>query len=92
MSGTLRIYLGNVPPGTTPDDVRALFAAHGEVTEVELITDRQTGAPRGFGFVTMGAAEAERAIADLDGLDWRGSLLRVNESHDRGASPPRRSW
>lgn len=92
MSGTVRIYLGNLPPEATVEDVRALFAAHGDVADVELIADRETGAPRGFGFVTMAAAAAARAVAELDGVTWRGNLLRVNESHDRGARPPRRSW
>jgi RNA recognition motif-containing protein len=92
VSDTLRIYLGNLPPAATPDDVRALFAGHGEVTDVDLIVDQETGAPRGFGFVTMEKAAAARAVAELDGLEWQGSLLRVNESHDRGARPPRRSW
>lgn len=92
MSGPVRIYLGNLPPVTTAAEVRALFAAHGEVIGVDLIVDQQTGAPRGFGFVTMVGEDAVRAIAELDGLPWQGNILRVNESHDRGARPPRRSW
>jgi RNA recognition motif-containing protein len=62
------------------------------VLAVELVTDRETGRPRGFGFATMAAGAAARAVAELDGLPWRGHVLRVNESHDRGARPPRRSW
>lgn len=88
----MRIYLGNLPPSSTSDDVRALFAGHGEVTAVDLIVDQETGAPRGFGFVTMEKEAAARAVAELDGLEWQGCILRVNESHDRGARPPRRSW
>jgi len=97
VSGAVRIYLGNLPPGTTVEAVRALLAAHGEVADdevadIDLITDRETNEPRGFGFATMPAAAAARAVAELDGLDWQGHVLRVNESHDRGARPPRRSW
>ena len=92
MSGSVRIYLGNLPPGTTVEAVRALLAAHGTVTDIDLITDRETNEPRGFGFATMPAEAAARAVAELDGLDWQGHVLRVNESHDRGARPPRRSW
>jgi RNA recognition motif-containing protein len=92
VSDTLRIYLGNLPPSATRDDVRALFAGHGEVTDVDLIVDQATGTPRGFGFVTMEKEAAARAVAELDGLEWQGSILRVNESHDRGARAPRRSW
>lgn len=87
-----RIYLGNLPGGAGADDIRELLAAHGEVLAVDLIADAATGAPRGFGFATMDVAGAARAVAALDGLEWRGSALRVNESHDRGARPPRRSW
>jgi RNA recognition motif-containing protein len=92
VSGSVRIYLGNLPPGTTVEAVRALLAAHGEVADIDLITDRETNEPRGFGFATMPAEAAARAVAELDGLDWQGHALRVNESHDRGARPPRRSW
>lgn len=92
MSGSVRIYLGNLPPAATAAEVRTLFAAHGQVIAVDLLVDRQTGAQRGFGFVTMPDDDAARAIAELDGLPWQGNVLRVNESHDRGARPPRRSW
>ncbi len=92
MSEALRIYLGDLPPGATPDDVRELFAPHGAVSDITLVTDPETGEPRGFGFVTMDATLAGPAIAELDGCLWRGHTLRVNESYDRGARPPRRSW
>lgn len=92
MNGPLRIYLGNLPPDVTAEDIRGLFAPHGTATDIELVADPQTGQPRGFGFATMDAAEAGPAIADLDGSQWRGHTLRVNESYDRGARPPRRSW
>lgn len=92
MDATQRLYLGGLPPDTTADDVRGLLAAYGEPAAVDLITDPATGEPRGFGFVTLAADAAARAVADLDGLPWRGSTLRVNPTHDRGARPPRRSW
>ncbi len=87
-----RLYLGGLPPDATVDDVRGLFAAYGDLAAVDLITDRATGEPRGFGFVTLAADAAARAVADLDGLPWQGGTLRVNPTHDRGARPPRRSW
>lgn len=92
MSGTLRIYLGGLPDEASVDDVRALLEPFGEVLAVELVSDRATGRPRGFGFATMAAAAGRIAVAELDGHIWRGAALRVNESHDRGAPAPRRSW
>ena len=86
------IYLGNLPLETTEDDVRGLFGAHGAVVGVSLICDRDTGRSRGFGFVEMEPADADRAIAALDGTEFAGRTLRVNEARDRGARPPRRSW
>ena len=86
------IYLGNLPISATEDEVRELFGRHGEVSSVSLITDRETGRPRGFGFVEMDAEAADRAIDALDGADFGGRSLRVNEARDRGARPPRRSW
>ncbi|MBK8165530.1 MAG: RNA-binding protein [bacterium] len=92
MSGTLRIYLGGLPDEATTGDVRALLERFGEVLALDLITDGETGLPRGFGFATMTAAAGAAAVAELDGQPWRGGTLRVNESHDRGAPAPRRSW
>ena len=86
------IYLGNLPLTATEDDVRALFGRHGDVVSVSLITDPATGASRGFGFVEMEPEAAFRAIAALDGEDFGGCTLRVNEARDRGAPAPRRRW
>ncbi|MCB1183603.1 RNA-binding protein [bacterium] len=86
------IYLGNLPFDATEEAVKDLFAAHGRVVKVTLITDRETDQPRGFGFVEMPAEDADRAIAALDGHEMDGRTLRVNEARDRGARPPRRSW
>lgn len=86
------IYLGNLPITASEDDVRELFGQHGDVASVSLINDRETGRPRGFGFVEMEPEAAVKAIEALDGTDFGGRSLRVNEARDRGARPPRRSW
>jgi len=86
------IYLGNLPFTATEDDVRQLFGQHGEVSSVSLVNDLETGRPRGFGFVEMVGKDADKAIDALDGSDFGGRSLRVNEARDRGARPPRRSW
>lgn len=77
------IYVGNLPFSATEDEVRALFAAHGEVESVRLMTDRDTGRPRGFGFVQMGARDALAAIEALNGYNLGGRGLRVNEAQER---------
>jgi RNA recognition motif-containing protein len=86
------IYLGNLPFAASEDDVRELFGRHGDVAGVSLINDRETGRSRGFGFVEMEPEAATKAIEALDGTDFGGHTLRVNEARDRGARPPRRSW
>lgn len=78
-----RIYVGNLPFSATEAEVRELFEAHGTVHEVALLTDRETGRPRGFGFVQMDDQEAAAAIKALDGTDFGGRNLRVNEAHER---------
>lgn len=87
------IYVGNLPFSATEDDVRNLFARYGDVVSVKFIQDRDTGRFRGFGFVEMGAG-ADEAIRDLDGKDFGGRALRVNEAKDRpprsNTRPPRR--
>jgi cold-inducible RNA-binding protein len=78
------IYVGNMSYDTTEDGLRTLFAAHGEVTSVNVITDRYTGRPRGFAFVEMATEEAAgAAIAALDGQDVDGRTLKVNEAKPR---------
>ena len=70
------IYVGNISFQTTPDQLRELFARHGDVVSVKLINDRYTGKPRGFAFVEMGTdAEAQAAIAALDGRDHGGRAI-----------------
>lgn len=78
-----RIYVGNLPFSATEDEVRGLFAEHGDVESVDLISDRQTGRPRGFGFVEMGDDDAREAISALDGHQMDGRSLRVNEARPR---------
>jgi RNA recognition motif-containing protein len=78
-----RIYVGNLPYTATDEEVRRLFEQHGGVHSVSLINDRETGRPRGFGFVEMDDAEAESAISALDGTDYGGRSLRVNEARPR---------
>ena len=78
-----KIYVGNLPFSADESQVRELFAAHGTVESVALINDRETGRPRGFGFVEMPRADAARAIQSLNGKDMGGRPLRVNEAQER---------
>ncbi len=78
-----KIYVGNLPFTATEDEVRELFAAHGEVTSVALINDRDTGRPRGFGFVEMDDTAATAAINALNGTNMGGRDLNVNEARER---------
>jgi RNA recognition motif-containing protein len=78
-----KIYVGNLPFTATEQDVRELFAQHGTVDSVALPTDRETGRPRGFGFVEMPQADAARAMGALNGFNMGGRPLRVNEAQDR---------
>lgn len=81
-----KLYVGNLPFTATDDGVRALFAKHGTVEKVSLITDRETGRPRGFAFVEMSNADASRAMQALNGTDFDGRSLKVNEAQDRERS------
>ncbi|BAD41825.1 MAG: RNA-binding protein [Bacillota bacterium] len=78
------IYVGNLPWSTTPEDLRALFEPYGEVENARIITDRETGRSRGFGFVDMADEEAaRRAIAELHNYEYGGRPLTVNEAQAR---------
>jgi RNA recognition motif-containing protein len=81
-----KLYVGNLPFTATEDAVRNLFAPHGAVEKVSLITDRDTGQPRGFGFVEMSNADASRAMQALNGTDFGGRALKINEAQDKGRS------
>jgi len=78
-----KIYVGNLPFTASEAEVRTLFAQHGTVEAVSLPTDRETGRPRGFGFVEMSQADAARAIQSLNGYSMNGRPLRVNEAQDK---------
>jgi cold-inducible RNA-binding protein len=78
------IYVGNLSFGATEDSVRALFETHGTVGRVNIVTDRDSGQPRGFGFVEMSNdGEGEKAIAALNGTDFDGRALSVNEARPK---------
>ena len=81
-----KLYVGNLPFTATDESVRALFSNHGTVEKVALITDRETGRARGFGFVDMPNADASRAMQALNGTDFDGRALKVSEAQDRERS------
>jgi RNA recognition motif-containing protein len=79
-----RLYVGNLSFNATKETVREAFSAFGEITDVHVVTDRETGRSRGFGFVTMGTAEqAQKAIAEMNGAMLDGRPLKVNEAEER---------
>ena len=77
---TKKLYVGNLPFQTTEDDLDGLFGQVGSVESVRIITDRDTGRSRGFGFVEMGDEEADKAIEQLNGTELEGRALTVNEA------------
>ena len=78
-----KIYVGNLPWRATDEQLAEMFGAHGEVTEARIINDRETGRSRGFGFVTMVAADAaQNAIRALNGFSMQGRALVVNEARE----------
>ena len=84
-----KLFVGNLSFDTTENDLNDLFAAHGTVTEANLMMDRDSGRPRGFGFVTMSSAEeAQKAIAALNGKDVGGRALTVNVAKPREERAP----
>ena len=85
-----RLYVGNLSFSATNDTVRTAFASFGDITDVHVVSDRETGQSRGFGFVTMGSADAaQRAIAEMNGAMLDGRALKVNEAEERGAGSRR---
>jgi RNA recognition motif-containing protein len=82
-----KLYVGNLPWTATEDDLRELFSTIGEVQSANLILDRETKRSRGFAFVEMSQEDAERAISQLNGKDFQGRDLRINEAQEK----PRRS-
>ncbi len=85
-----KLYVGNLSYETSEASIRTAFEAHGEVTSVALITDRDTGRPKGFGFVEMGSPdEAQKAKAALDGTQMDGRALKVDVAKEQVARAPR---
>ncbi|HET7757590.1 MAG TPA: RNA-binding protein [Steroidobacteraceae bacterium] len=78
--------MGNLPFTATDEAVRTLFSKHGTVEKISLISDRDTGRPRGFGFVEMSNADASRAMQALNGTDFDGRTLKVSEAQERERS------
>ncbi|MCX7617807.1 RNA-binding protein [Tepidiforma sp.] len=84
----MKLYIGNLSYETTDSDLQAAFAAHGEVRSAQVVTDRETGRSRGFGFVEMDdRGQAEAAISALNGSQLRGRTLIVNEARPREDRP-----
>ena len=84
-----KLYVGNLPFSATEETVRTAFAAHGTVQSFALVTDRTTGEPRGFGFVEMSSDDASRAMQALNGTDFGGRPMKVNEAQERQAAARR---
>lgn len=85
----INLYVGNLPFSTTSDDLSNMFAKVGAVTSAQVVTDRETGRSRGFGFVEMGDEDARKAIDELSGQQLGGRAITVNEARPRAPRPPR---
>lgn len=85
-----KIYVGNLSFDSTEDGLRGLFSQYGEVESAKVITEQGTGRSRGFGFVEMDTEAAEAAISALNGVEFEGRSLKVNEAKPRESRPPRR--
>lgn len=83
----MNIYVGNLPKQVTEESLRTLFEKHGEVKEVKLIRDFDSGELRGFGFIQMSDSEGRIAIESINGLDFDGSKLTVNEARPKKDRP-----
>jgi cold-inducible RNA-binding protein len=82
------LYVGNLPHSTTEAELRTTFEAHGAVEKVSIVTDRETGRSRGFGFVEMtNAGEADKAVAALNGTELGGRALTINEAKPKADRP-----
>lgn len=87
--GTARLYVGNLSYGTTKEALEKAFAEHGEVVSVNIITDRQTGRPKGFAFVEMSTAEeGDAAKAALNGVDLDGRAINVDNAREQEPRRP----
>jgi RNA recognition motif-containing protein len=83
------IYVGNLSWSTSNSDLQTLFSQYGEVTSAHVIEDRETGRSRGFGFVEMDEEGARKSIQALNGADFQGRNLKVNEAQPRESRPAR---
>ena len=81
-----KLFIGNLPFSATEQSVRALFEPHGAIESLALINDRDTGRPRGFGFIEMSSADASKAMQALNGKDFEGRSLKVNEAQAKERS------
>jgi len=79
----MKIYVGNLSWGTSSDDLENLFAKIGTVESAQVVTDRDSGRSRGFGFVEMAQSDGVRAVAELNGQEVDGRALRVNEAQSK---------
>lgn len=87
-----KIYVGNLPWGVADAELNEFFSTFGTVHSAAVITDRETGRSRGFGFVEMDPADADNAIREADGKELMGRSLRVNEAQERQRRPQRDSY
>jgi RNA recognition motif-containing protein len=81
----MRLYVGNLPYSINDDTLRSLFESYGQVDSARVISDRDTGASKGFGFVEMQNADAQKAIEALNGRDYNGRALRIDEARPQEA-------
>ena len=81
-----KLFIGNLPFSATEQSVRALFEPHGTIESLALINDRETGRPRGFGFIEMSSSDASKAMQALNGKDFEGRPLKVNEAQAKERS------
>ncbi|MDH5509715.1 MAG: RNA-binding protein [Nitrospinota bacterium] len=90
----MKIFVGNLPFTVSEDKLRSMFEQFGEIESCKLITDRETGRSRGFGFVEMSNADADAAIKSLNGTNMDDRVIKVNQSEPKKDKPSgrRRSW
>lgn len=79
----MKLFVGNIPNRTTEDELTSVFSQYGEIQSLKIITDRETGRSRGFGFVEMSDNDARSAIDALNDSDMEGRTITVNEAHDK---------
>ncbi|HXH71309.1 MAG TPA: RNA-binding protein [Mariprofundaceae bacterium] len=83
-SGKTTIYVGNLPFGAGKDEVKNIFAPYGKVIDVRIVKDRRSRRSKGYGFVEMAPSEAKSAIQHLNGTEYAGRTLRINEAQEKG--------